>query len=152
MAQPRSQESQRQGFWAKLGWSITKHYIQYLVHYEGYGKEHNKWHPSSKMARRVVEICSMQGIILDMSHPWIEYKIISTLLTAPDACSWRPWLQRPIDLYYMAILPLQVPYPMGIQTLSLLPHWATNKYSLVNQGWILSFEIHLLSILFSIVS
>jgi hypothetical protein len=25
--------------------------IQYLVHYKGYGKEHDKWHSSSEMAK-----------------------------------------------------------------------------------------------------
>jgi hypothetical protein len=24
--------------------------VQYLVHYKGYGKEHDKWHPGSEMA------------------------------------------------------------------------------------------------------
>ena len=25
--------------------------VQYLVHYEGYGKEHDEWHPGSEMAK-----------------------------------------------------------------------------------------------------
>ena len=26
------------------------HRVQHLVHYEGYGREHNEWHPGSEMA------------------------------------------------------------------------------------------------------
>ena len=30
--------------------SVAKEYNQYLVCYEGYGREHDEWHPSSEMA------------------------------------------------------------------------------------------------------